>query len=234
MPQPNIGSLRAVAESLDKLGLNYAFVGGSIVGFLLDVPELSPVRATDDVDVILEIVTSEKYSNVEERLRGLGFDHDMRPDAPRCRWILGTLTVDIMPTEGSGLGLNTAWFTEALATAVEFEIAHTRLRLISPVAFLATKYVAFCDRGQGDFMASHDLEDLITVIDGRANIAREVDQAPGKLRDYVITAIQTLSKNPDFQEALPGQLPPDQASQRRLPGLRDKLKAIAALPVDGQ
>jgi hypothetical protein len=38
MPTPNIGALRAVAERLDQLKLNFAFVGGSIVNLLLDDP----------------------------------------------------------------------------------------------------------------------------------------------------------------------------------------------------
>jgi hypothetical protein len=227
---PNLGALRAVADRLDQLRLNYAFVGGSIVSFLMDDPELSPARPTDDVDVILGVVTSERYSDVEARLRQLGFEHDTREHAPLCRWMLGDLTVDIMPTEGSGLGLNTAWFSEALATATEHEIAHTRLWLISPIAFLATKYVAFSDRGDGDFHASHDLEDFTTVIDGRENIVAEVEAAPAALRGYVVTAVRTLAEDPAFQEALPGHLPGDSASQGRLSGLRNKLRAIAALP----
>jgi hypothetical protein len=229
MSQPNIGTLRVVADRLDGLGLEYAFVGGSIVTFLLDQPELSPARVTDDVDVILEIVTGQRYSEVEAKLRSLGFDHDMRSGAPKCRWVLGDLTVDIMPTDGAFLGLNTAWFKEALATATEQEFAHTRLKLISPVAFLATKYVAFEDRGGGDYYASHDLEDSVAVIDGRKNIVSEVNEAPVELRGYVIRSIRQLSKNPAFNEALPGHLPGDKASQQRLPVLRQKVLGIAAL-----
>ena len=198
MPPPNIGTLRAVADCFDKLGLDYAFVGGSIVSLLVDDPELSPARVTDDVDVILEVVTSERYSNVEARLRSLGFDHDMREGEPRCRWVLGNLTVDIMPTEGAFLGLNTAWFKEALATAVSREFAHISLRLISPVAFL--------DRGKNDYYASHDLEDFVTVIDGRANIVGELDQAPLALRTYVIGAVRDLQVIAPFNEALSGHL----------------------------
>ena len=149
MPTPNLGALRTVADRLDGLGLSYAFVGGSIVNLLIDDPGFAPARPTDDVDVILEVVTSERYSNVEARIRALGFDHDMREGAPLCRWVLGNLTVDIMPTEDADLGLNTAWFKEALATATEQEFAHTRLKLVSPAAFLATKYVAFVDREIG-------------------------------------------------------------------------------------
>ena len=143
--------------------------------------------------------------------------------------MLGNLTVDIMPTEGGFLGLNTAWFKEALATATEQEFAHTRLKLVSPVGFLATKYVAFLDRGAGDYYGSPDLEDFVTVIDGREDIVAEVDQAPAELRRYVINAVQTLTATREFDESLLGQIPPDQASQQRLPILRGKLRGIAAL-----
>ncbi len=229
MSQPNLPALRAVAAKLDSLGLDYAFVGGAIVNLLLDHPALSPVRPTDDVDVILETVTSTRYSDIEARLRSLGFAHDTRPDAPLCRWVLGTLTVDIMPTEGGFLGLNTSWFKEALATATVHEFARTRLRLITPVAFLAMKHEAFADRGAGDYYASHDLEDFVTVIDGRANIVREVEQAPAALRRHVSRAVRSLLAAPAFVEALPGHLPSDVASQRRLPSLQMKLQSIAAI-----
>ncbi len=229
MSQPNLGALRAVADRLDSLGLDYAFVGGSIVNLLLDNPGFSPARPTDDLDVILETVTAQRYSDVEAKLRSLGFNHDMREKAPKCRWVLGNLTVDIMPTEGGFLGLNTTWFAEALATATEREFGHIRLKLISPVAFLATKHIAFSDRGGSDYYASHDLEDFVTVIDGRARIVTDVDQAPAELRAYVIGAVRSLIAIPQFDEALPGQIPPDEASQQRLPALRRKLQAIAAL-----
>lgn len=229
MPLSDLGGMRAVADRLDGLGLDYAFVGGSIVNLLLDDPAFAPARPTDDVDVILETVTSRRYSDVEEKLRGLGFDHDMRANAPKCRWVLGKLTVDIMPTDGAELGLNTAWFKEVLATATVRTIAHTPLKLISPTAFLVTKHVAFVDRGERDYYGSHDLEDFVAVVDGRERIVSEVDSAPVALRSYVIDAVRGLFGAPAFAEALPGHLPGDSASQRRLPGLRRKLREIAEL-----
>ena len=229
MPPPNLGALRAVADRLDQVGLNYAFIGGSIVNLLLDDPGLSPARPTDDFDVILGVVTTERYSEVEARIRRLGFEHDTRENAPLCRWVLGNLTVDIMPTEGAQLGLNTAWFKEALATATEQQFENIRLKLVSPVGFLATKYVAFLDRGDDDYYASHDLEDFVTVIDGRENIAAEIDRAPAELRGYVVEALIALTSTREFDEALAGQIPPDRASQQRLPKPREKLRNIASL-----
>ena len=222
MSPPNLPALRSVADRLDRLGLDYAFMGGAIVNLLLDQPDLSPVRPTDDVDVILEAVTSTRYADLEARFRNLGFSHDMRPGAPRCRWVIGNLTVDLMPAEGDFLGLNPAWFKEALTTATVREFGHTRIRLISPVAFLATKHVAFTDRGDGDYYASHDLEDFVAVIDGRANILMDVTQAPDALGRYVTEAMRALLAAPAFAESLPGHLAPDAASQQRLPSLRKK------------
>jgi hypothetical protein len=228
MAEIPLAAMKAVAERLDGLGLDYAFLGGSVVGLLLDHPELSPVRATDDVDVVIEVVSQARYAAVEQKLRSLKFDHDMRSGAPRCRWVLGNLTVDIMPAEGDFLGLNTAWFPEALFSATLHKVRGGTLRVVSPTAFIATKYTAFLDRGEGDYYASHDLEDLLTVIDGREKIAEEVVAADRSLRAYVAKAMATLVSSKDFLEALPGHLPGDAAGQGRLPLLRRKLAGIAA------
>ena len=68
----NADFLRAVADQLDALGVDYAFVGGAIVNLLLDHPELSPARPTDDLDVLLEAVTAPRYPELEARLRSRG------------------------------------------------------------------------------------------------------------------------------------------------------------------
>jgi predicted nucleotidyltransferase len=226
-----ITAMRAVADRLEKLGLNYAFVGGSIVNLLLDNPGFSPARPTDDVDVIVGVLTSERYSDVEARIRELGFTHDMREGAPLCRWCLAELTVDIMPTDGASIGLNTMWFAEVLATADEKSVrGDIRLRIVSPVGFLATKLVAFSDRGKGDYYGSQDIEDVFTVIDGRAAIVAEVEKSPKGLRRYIRDSFRFFVGRGDFQEAAAGALPSDDAGQARLPSLRRKFAALSELP----
>lgn len=61
----------------------------------------------------MEVATSDRYSDVEARLRRLGFEHDTRENAPLCRWTLGGLTMDIMPTEGA-----TRWLGKPLTERV--------------------------------------------------------------------------------------------------------------------
>jgi hypothetical protein len=171
-------------------------------------------------------MANRRYSDLEAVLRQAGFLHDMTQGAPRCRWRLDELIVDVMPTEGALLGLNTAWFAEALETATSRRILGVDVPIISPVAFIATKLTAFGDRGQNDYYGSHDMEDIITVIDGRAAIAAEISSAAPGLKAYVVGVIKALCAAPEFQEAFAGHLPSDAASQARLPLLRKKLSII--------
>lgn len=147
-----------------------------------------------------------------------------------CRWILHGLTIDIMPTDGRLLGLNTDWFKEALASATMKIIGGFNLRLISPAAFIATKLAAFADRGNGDFFGSHDIEDVITVIDGRSSIVKEIEAAPAVLQDFIVSSLRRMNQLSEFQEALAGYLLSDSANQKRLPLLRKKLANIIKLP----
>lgn len=219
--------LAQISTKLNSLGLNYAFVGGSIVEFLLDHPGLSPVRPTDDLDLIVEIVAGRNYADVEQKLRAAGFEHDVSTGAPICRWLHRGIIIDIMPTDGALIGLNTTWFVEALATAGPRVIDGVPVPVISPVAFIATKLAAFADRGANDYLGSHDLEDIITVIDGRSDITSEVALAEPRVRTFVSASIAALMATTDFQESLSGHLPYDNASQGRLPFLSEKLRAIA-------
>ncbi len=222
-------SMLLVAAKLDELALDHVFLGGSVLRFLLDAPDLTPVRQTHDVDVAIGVVAFEAYSALEEQLRQAGFDHDMREGAPKCRWIFGDTIVDIMPAGGDYLGLNTAWFKEAVDTAKTIQVGNATLRIVEPAAFLATKLEAFNDRGGGDYLASHDLEDVITVVDGRRHIVEDVQLAPRELRDFVVTEFARLLAVSRFRDAIAAHLPPDEASQQRTPIVLSRLQAIAAI-----
>jgi hypothetical protein len=92
--------------------------------------------------------------------------------------------------------------------------------------FLATKLDAFSDRGHGDFLASHDLEDIITVVDGRPELVDEVHGGPPEVREYMRDRLANLLANEAFVTALPGHLPGDAGSQARLPLLLERLRSL--------
>ncbi len=191
------------------------FVGGSVTGLLVTDPAAAPVRPTLDVDAIIAIASYAEFTELESRLRSLGFHQSLAEGAPICRWLSGDLILDLMPTDSS-IGFSNAWYVPALDHARRIRIGGAEIRIITAAYFLATKLEAFHGRGKNDFRMSHDLEDIVTVIDGCAELADEVHLAPGELREYLSREFAVLLSNRDFLEALPGHLLPDAASQQRL------------------
>ena len=103
------------------------------------------------------------------------------------------------------------------------------LRAITAPYFLGTKIDAFRGRGRGDYFASHDLEDFITVVDGRTSLLDEVEADSADLRRFVGEAVGTLLVEPRFLDALPGYLLPDEGNQARIAQLVEKLRALSRL-----
>ena len=145
-----------------------------------------------------------------------------------CRWQYEDLTIDVMPIEESILGFSNRWYEEALQTAQRVQLAEDlSIRAITAPYFLASKFEAFHGRGGGDYFASHDLEDLIAVVDGRDVLVSEIKESSSGLRDYIAAETKHLLQDRGFIDALPGFLPPDDASQQRLTLLLKRLRALS-------
>jgi hypothetical protein len=97
---------------------------------------------------------------------------------------------------------------------------------VSTPYFLATKLEAFDGRGRGNYLQSHDMED-IALLNGRPQVVDEVRQAPAELRAYLVERFDALLNTRAFIEALSGHLPPDTESQARLPLVIGRITAIA-------
>lgn len=228
---PNVALLEVVAQRLgNDLCKEMVFVGGAVTGLLITDPAMPAIRPTEDVDLVCQAVVLSDYHQVEAALRTRGFVPDMRPGAPICRWQVGSVAVDVMPTLENILGFTNRWYPLALETARAVALPSGRpIMLIAAPLFLATKLEAFDGRGAGDYLFSHDLGDLLAVIDGRDTLRDECRTSPPELRAYLAARFQGLLAQPAFMDALPGHLPGDRASQERLPDLLTKLNAIAGL-----
>lgn len=164
---PNIQRVELVANALGDLRAELVLVGGCAASLLINAPTAPPPRVTYDVDLIAEVTALHNYHALEEQFLLLGFRRDMSPDAPICRWRLGEVAVDLMPTDGAVLGFSNRWYPLAAASATRLALpSGNEINLISTPAFLATKFEAFQNRGRGDLLMSHDLEDIINVVEG--------------------------------------------------------------------
>lgn len=224
----NIDLLQSAAARLRPLLAEIVFVGDCATGMLVTDPAIAAVRPTYDVDVIAEIVSYPEYGLFSTRLRELGFQEDSSEGAPLCRWEHSGLILDVMPLDAKILGFSNRWYRDTLRTSAEVQLpSGLTLRLITAPYFLGTKLEAFRSRGHQDYFASHDLEDLIAVVDGRHSLIKEVQAAPNDLRLYLIEAMRVLLDEPRFLDALPGYLLPDSASQSRIALLLSKLQELS-------
>jgi hypothetical protein len=227
MNDPNLRLLEAAVELLKPLLDELVFIGGCTTGLLITDPAATGIRVTKDVDAIIELATYAEYASLSEQLRALGLNEDHTEDAPTCRWRRGELMIDVMPTDERILGFSNQWYLPAIESAQQREISGLRARVITATYFLATKLAAFRGRGQDDYSGSHDLEDVIAVIDGRPEIEDEVRKASRDVRRYIASEIARLLQVRGFVDALPGFLLPDGGSQARYPILRARLNALA-------
>lgn len=128
------------------------------------------------------------------------------------------------------LGFANRWYPLAVQTAQEVALsAGMTIRLISAPAFMATKFEAFFDRGQGDLLGSHDLEDIVNVLDGRLELVSEVAAAAPELRQYLAVQCQALLATPGFMNALPGMVFPDESLAGRVKLLAQRFEQIGEL-----
>lgn len=63
---------------------------------------------------------------------------------------------------------------------------------------MATKLEAFRDRGNNDVYLNHDLEDIVTVVDGREELLSELTSAPTEVSAYVSSAIRGICRTQVF------------------------------------
>ena len=227
---PNVARVEIVAAALGDLCEQLVFVGGCAASLLIDTPSAPPIRVTYDVDVIAEVAALSGYYALEKRFAECGFARDMSEGAPICRWRVRDVEVDLMPTDERILGFSNRWYPAAVASASSIALpSGRRIRLISAPAFLATKFEAFDTRGKSDVLISHDLEDIVNVVEGRAVIVEEIAAAESALRACLAMKFRELSRNPDFANALPGLVAYDELYQSRIHSVRDRTSAIAEL-----
>lgn len=227
---PNRAILLMIAKALGDMCEQVIFVGGCATGLLVTIQRAQVIRPTDDVDIVAQVATTADYHQLEARLRQKDFVQDMNADGPICRWSYQGIAVDVMPTNEKILGFANRWYPLAIETAENIALDdEIKIRLISAPLFIATKLEAFEGRGKGDMLLSHDLEDIVTVTDGRPSLATEMRLAPRVLQEYISEKFTLLLASEAFLSALSGHLPGDGASQSRLPSLERKLRELASL-----
>lgn len=202
----------SVAARLEHLLDEVVFVGGSAAAFLITDESIVAVRPTLDVDLIVEVMNLPAFFRFEKRLMKLGFVPDK--DGPRCRYRIDQIVVDVMPDDEFILGFTNRWYRTAIETAETHRVGDLRIRVVSAPLFLATKLEAHYGRSPGDYLGSHDMEDLLAVTDGRPSIVADCFAAPGTVKAYLREQFAALLGDDEFLNVVPGFVEQSQAEER--------------------
>mgnify|MGYP006293196991 CR=1 FL=1 len=223
----NIKMIDEVSILLNELTDKVVFVGGAITSLLLTDPALSDIRPTKNVDVIVEINSYIDYSKLEELLRNKGFKQRVSSQDPLCRWKIGNNIVDFMPTDTKILGFTNLWYSDAINNYYLQKMPGGKtIKIVTPPYFIGTKIEAFLGRGNYDFIMSHDIEDIITVIDGREELTNEIKVSPPDLKQYIQHHLSEFKNNHQFRDAITGYLPTDIYSQNRFSVIVNRIQKI--------
>lgn len=218
------------AARLGPLRERVMFVGGATTWLHVTDPAARPSRQTKDVDIVVEVTDRAGYYRLGDEFRALGFVEDSREGAPICRWCADDLVVDLLPTDGDLLGFSNRWYRAAMDRAREHPLEHVGpIRVARATDFLAMKLEAFGDRGGGDYLASKDLEDIVSVIDGRPEIVAELAYADPAIQSYIREELRRLFDDTSFEEAIYGHFGGDPIEQARVPLTLGRLRMIAGL-----
>lgn len=211
----NIVRLKVVANALSEWKDKVVFVGGATVSLYASRPLAISIRPTEDVDVVVELVSLGEFYKLQDHLLKIGFKNDMDSKII-SRFLLNGLKVDFMPIDPSILGFSNKWYAEGVKNAVMHKMNNDEsIRIFTAPYFIASKMEAFKTRGNNDLYSSHDLEDIIFVLDNRDTIDEELTNANEEVQRYLRQEFRNLMANSAFEEVLIGHVEQSDQTQRK-------------------
>jgi hypothetical protein len=233
MLEPRRQIIDLLESAVFELGLALAdvltLVGGCLTPLLITDPGAPRPRVTIDVDLVVKSVTLREFDQFSEAMRTRGFRQGLVEGDPICRFRKAGLTIDLLPVEAGVLGFGNPWYPLAVATAATLQLPSGRwLRHATAACFLATKIAAFRGRGSGDYLGSHDFEDIVAVMDGRPELIAEVLTAGDELRDWIRIEIAEMIQERAFLDSLPGMIPGVSDLSERIEVVLARFRSLAS------
>jgi len=219
----NLAVVAEIAKALKELNEQMVFVGGAVVSLYTNDVAADEIRPTGDIDMTVILSNRVKWPQIEERLRALQFFPDPFGHA-MCRYLYKDIPVDVMPPEGSNFGPSNRWYKIGFDQLQTINLEGVNINILSAPYYLATKFEAFNSRGK-DYRTSHDMEDIIYILDNRIEIAEEIEKSPKKVRMFLQSELQKLVTQSVLEDVLMAHIHP-LVIETRLPLVMEKINRI--------
>lgn len=222
--------LEPAADALGDLRETVVFLGGATISLWLTDAAARAPRVTYDVDVIaVEVTTLGAYEAFQQRLRALHFSEDVASGVI-CRWQHADrgIVLDAVPIREELAGFSGQWLAAAVNDAAEVTLpSGVTIRAVRPPWLVATKLEAFLSRGRSDCLSSRDFEDVVTLVDGREELADELQSLPTEAQEFVREQFGAMTTLSTFTYGVEGALPGGDAGRAEAVTI-PRMEAIAA------
>ena len=219
----NIAVVAEVAEGLKDLNDKVVFVGGAVVSLYTDDPASDKIRSTQGIDMTLNVLSFGDWNILQEKLAKLGFYPDPFGHAI-CSYKYKNIPVDIMSSEDGPLGPANKWYKLGFNDLWTVSAKEQEIKILSAPYYLATKFEAYINRGH-DYRTSHDIEDIIYVIDNRTSIVEEILKTDKKVLKFIQTQLQIITDKGIMNEVLMAHIHPLMIDER-MPLVLEKINAL--------
>lgn len=219
----NIAVVAEVAKALEEVKENMVFVGGAVISLYTDDPAADEIRPTQDIDITLDIINLSHWQKLQDRLSKLGFHPDPFGHAI-CSYKYKDILVDIMGSEDGPLGPANQWYRIGFENLWTAKAKDQEIKILSAPCYLATKFEAFNNRGS-DYRSSHDIEDIIYIIDNRTTIVEEVKESDARIHSFLKQEIQKIVSRGFLTEVLLAHTHPLMVEER-IPIIEEKINQI--------
>lgn len=217
-------ALRAMLAQLaavvgEELRKNVVVIGGTAPA-LYPGPDRAGLRATKDVDVVVAAATYPTWRRAVAQLEDRGFSY--RAGDPVCRYRRDTLTLDILPSEPTAIGLpESRWFSQVCASRRRSEAVD--LFVVDPLILLGMKIEAHDDRATGILGGDKDLEDIVVVLANVDGLIDEIREGRAPIHAFLRERLRGLFEGEAGRERIETYLPGDDATQRFAADLHGRL-----------
>jgi len=202
-----IEKIKIVASAINSINEKAVFVGGSVAQFYVDSSKTPKIRVTKDVDVVFKVLSFVQLEKLRERLNKVGFIQKIDAKV-LCRFEYSNILVDIMSVNQIGWAPGNKWFEIGFQKAKPKRIDDVEISLLPLSYYFATKFSAFNDRGIDDPYLSHDLEDIVFIIDNAPNLYNELlGNDDNEVRAFLQENFRKMIEVSSIYEAVEGHLP---------------------------
>ncbi|MGF1564837.1 MAG: hypothetical protein ACFCUH_05665 [Flavobacteriales bacterium] len=98
------------------------------------------------------------------------------------------------------------------------------IQVLSAPCYIASKFEAYHNRGK-DYRSSHDIEDIVYIVDNRLNITDEIANDQAEVRSFIKEQFNRLIEKRLLDEVLVTHIHPIMLAER-LPMVKDKIQRI--------